>query len=453
MGTGKSKVMVDGLSSLYLEQALAAVVVVAPNTVKSVWGHPEWGQIAVHTGNVPYHIELCAASKPLPQLSTLAAHKGKALVWIIVNYEAARLARFQTWLIQSMQVLGPVAMVLDEASKIKNGQAQQTKALMQLGVIASRRYILTGSPVAKNPLDLYAQMKFLSDSILKIPSYTAFRNKYAQMGGYCVHGRPVQIIGWKNLEDLKTRIRPYTRRMLKTECLDLPKKTYQRREVEMGAEQAKAYQEMARYAVAELPGVVDRSYATIALTKILRLSQITAGFLPVEAEVGTERYNVPFKTNPKLDELMQIIEETEHVVVFCMFREEITVASALLRAKGIAFGCLDGSTALAERTLVMERFQHGELQVVLAQVVTGGIGITLTKAHVVVYLTNPYSWEARSQSEDRVHRPGQKENVTYIDILATIRGKETIDKKVLQVLEDKRNLSEAVLDRRLEEFV
>ena len=453
-GCGKSKMVVDGANLLFLDHAISSVLVVAPNTVKATWTNETWGQIVTHSPkDFPYEIVRLDSGKRWPASAALVKHKVKRLVWIVTNYEALRSQQNEAWLSNFLMEMAPSVMVLDESTKIKNGAAQQTKAAIRIARFATRRYILTGTPIARNPLDLHSQFMFLDAWILG-PSKVAFRNKYAVMGGYMVMGRPVQVVGWKNLDDLKERISKHSRVVEKRTALpDLPEKLYQTIEIPLSTEQARAYEQMRDNAVASIPGTVGQATAAITLTKMLRLQQITAGHLPVKHSVtGSEQLCV-FPTNPKYDFVMELLEDqVDYLVVFGNFIEELQGLAARLKQAGISHGIIYGDTKNKERENIQELYQKGELRVVLCQIVTGGIGLTLVQGSTAVYLSNHFSYEVRKQSSDRLHRPGQKNNVLYYDLVSTCNGKKTVDHTVMKAIGVKQDLSDYVLGRSLEDL-
>jgi len=457
-GCGKSKVVVDASNLLFLDKSINAIIIICPNTVKSTWANPEWGQIAIHTPKeFRTRIHQIDLSRRLPHIDDLVK-QGKrpssndGPLWIVVNYEAVRQDFFEQWLAKFMTGAAPVALVLDESTRIKNPRAQQTKAILRLGKYASRKYILTGTPMAKNPLDIYSQMNFLDPSILQCPSFVAFRSQFAIMGGYCVGGKPVQVVGWKNLDRLQEKIAHCSRVVRKKDVLpDLPDKLYTKIELPLSAEQAEAYRSMKAYAIAQFPESLTKSVAPIAITKILRLTQITSGFLGAT----DNDYSIAkaYPSNPKQDFIIDLLEGTEHVVVFGIFKFELEALYKRLEQEGISCAMIHGEVKNKEREQHIQDFQQGNIRVLICQVVTGGIGITLTKAHTAVYISNPYSYESRAQSEDRLHRPGQHNNVTYYDLLATCDGKPTIDHTVLEVLKEKKDLSDVLLGRSINEIL
>jgi hypothetical protein len=456
-GCGKSKIVVDGNNLLFLDRAVFGAVVVCPNTVKSTWANPEWGQIATHTpAGFPHHVYRIESGKRPPKMDIYYTEKGSAFVWIIVNYEALRNPKIEDYLREFLLNMSPAAMILDESTKVKNRQAIQTKAALRLGQHAKRRYILTGTPIAKNPLDLYTQINFLSAGILRYPHFIAFRNRYAQMGGYMVQGRPVQVVGWQNLDELKERLKAHTRVVDKRIALpDLPPKMYTRMEIPLSEEQERAYAMMKEHAITTVPGIIGQTTATIALTKILRLTQITSGHVPLVNSVTGATQIVSFHKNPKFDVIMDLLEDVPFMVVFCMFVVEIQDLAARLCKAEISCGLIYGETSNKDREQIQTDFRDGKIRVVICQVVTGGIGIQLTHGDTAVFTTNPYSHEARIQAEERLHRPGQvNDKVHYIDLIATVGdGIKTVDHATLKALDKKQNLSDAVIGYTMEEIL
>lgn len=453
-GCGKSKMVVDAANLLFLDRAVSAVLVVAPNTVKATWTNETWGQIVVHSPkDFPYQVIRLDSGKRWPDLDKIEGFKGDKLVWIVTNYEALRSAKQERWLCTFLAKFAPSMMVLDESTKIKNGAALQTKSALRIGGFAARRYILTGTPIARNPLDLHSQFQFLDPWILG-PSKVAFRNRYAVMGGYMVMGRPVQVVGWKNLDELKEKISRHSRVVEKRTALpDLPDKLFQRIEIPLSDEQCRAYEQMRDNAVASCQGTIGQATAAIALTKMLRLQQITSGHLPIKHSVtGVDQLHV-FGSNPKYDFVMELLEDqVDFLVVFGNFIEELEGLAQRLKAADISYGIIYGATKNRDREDIQERYSRGGLRVVLCQIVTGGIGLTLVQGSTAVYLSNHFSYEVRTQSQDRLHRPGQKNNVLYYDLIATCNGKQTVDHTVMKAIGVKENLSDYVLGHSLEDL-
>lgn len=446
MGTGKSKTVVDAMSQMYYSGFLQAVILVCPNQVKGQWANLEWGQIVTHTpDNIPITISRIDASKPMNKwvVYSTESNPGSCLHWIVVNYEATRLARIANVLSDYMKQRD-TAMVLDESIYIKNYVAQQTKSCIKLGLLAKRRYILNGTPLTKGPLDYFSQFRFLHNSIIGIDRYIIFRNRYAVMGGHKVNGRAVQVVGYRNLSELVEKIRPFYRRVTKEECLDLPKKLYQVMEVEMTEEQDKLYKTMKENLMAFVGGRMIT--AEIVLTKILRLSQLAAGF--VTDHNDNEKITKYLSKSPKVDLSVKLAKESDKpTVIFCMFKPEVELLQKGLAGEGLSYGEIHGDVKVHDREQAIADFQAGKLNVMICQVATGGLGIELYSAGLVIFLSNSYSYAIRSQAEDRVHRTGLKHNVTYVDILATRhKGGQTVDHTIQKAISTKKDLAETVLE-------
>tara|TARA_R110000772_G_scaffold267971_3_gene393581 strand:+ start:18732 stop:20213 length:1482 start_codon:yes stop_codon:yes gene_type:complete len=454
MGVGKSKTLIDGVCELKTLDAIEAVLLVCPNSLKNNWGNPSTGQIAIHGWDELDHtIYVMHSGQKFPPVDTF---DGPDMKWIVVNYESVWRNKQEAWLKSFMQRFR-TAMTLDESQRIKNPSSSQSKGCIRLGQYAKRRYIMTGTPVTKNPLDFWAQFRFLDASITGHSYYNTFRIRYAKLVQQVVPnkakarltrwGKPqpkthtIQVIGgYQNIPELLGKVGPYYRRVEKKDCLDLPDKVFMRREIEMNKEQVKAYQEMSDKLVTELEGV--RIKAPIALTKILRLLQITCGYATQDGVA----YNLG--KSPKTEELMTVVEEHDgQLIIFYRENPERAFIEELLTNKKVSYMALHGGVKEAHRTEFQQDFQNtSQYKVALCNVAVGGIGLDLTAADLVLYHSNSHSLEHRWQSEDRAMRIGQSKKVTYMDFLATfVGGGMTMDHTVLKALELKVNLADLVV--------
>lgn len=444
-GTGKTKVVIDTACYLFGQGRITGVLVVAPNSVKSNWTEDE---IPTHTPSyVPYRAVTWSSQKK-PQKHDLKRDH-TTLVWLVMNVEALATAKgreFAEWFLSEHDAL----MVIDESTRIKTPSAQRTKAAWKLGRRAKYRRILSGLPITQGPLDAFAQFKFLDEAILGFGSFYAFRNHFAIMGGF--GGK--EIVAYANLDELQRLIDPYSFRVLKADCLDLPPKVYQKRTVELTAEQRRLYDQMKNEMIAEL-GDGHQVSTTIVLTQMLRLQQIVGGFLPKptdnpddDAAVtnGAEQeWKIP-GANPKLDALLEVLDDAGDgkAIVWARFRAEIDLICAALAERYGAESVVPfhGGVSEEDRRQYRKAFQDpaSPVRFFVGQTETGGIGLTLTAAQTVIYFSNSFSLESRLQSEDRAHRIGQAGTVTYIDLVA----KDTLDGAVLQALRNKRNLADLV---------
>jgi SNF2 family DNA or RNA helicase len=337
-------------------------------------------------------------------------------------------------------------MAIDESTTIKNPSAKRTKNIILLGKYAKYRRIMTGSPITKNPLDLYSQCEFLDPWLLDFASYYAFRNRYAEMKTMHVRGRSIQVVNkFRNLSELSDTVKTFSDRVLKEDCLDLPPKNWIKRHIILTADQRKIYEQMKKHALATLNGKVTTTMTV--LTQLMRLHQITCGHFT--ADDGTTQL-IP---NNRIKELMNILEETDgKVIIWANYQRDVNLIIKNVVDKYGEDSIVDyyGLTPQEDRQDNIRKFQNGpECRFLIGTPQTGGYGITLTKANTVVYFSNGYDLEKRLQSEDRAHRIGQKKNVTYIDLIC----EDTVDEKIVEALRKKINIASEVLGEELRDWI
>ena len=449
MGTGKSKVLVDNIAMLYDKGKINAALIVAPKGVYRNWERQE---IPTH---MPEHIKMNIVSwspeqtqKKQKELNTLK-QVTEDLQIFLMNVEALSTKRgleaADKFLLTHRSMLA-----VDESTTIKSRTAQRTKNLIRIGKNAPYRRILTGSPVTKSPLDLYTQCEFLEHYALGQGSFWTFQNRYAKMVRRTMGAHSFnQIVGYQNLDELNGMIEGFSYRVRKEECLDLPDKVYTRRTVELTPEQKKLYQQMKTMALAIIEGDDGGLIsAPTVLTQILRLQQVCSGFAKFEDGRIVE---VP---SNKLPELMSVLEETDgKVIIWGNFTHDLhIIQKAIAKEYGEeSVALFYGNTSADERQPIVEKFQDpdSELRFFVGQPRTGGYGLTLTEAKTVIYYSNGYDLEVRLQSEDRAHRIGQTNKVTYIDIVT----EKTVDEKVLRALRSKIDISSRVLAEGYKEWI
>ena len=439
MGTGKSKVLIDNIALLYDRGGINAAIIIAPKGVYRNWSEKE---IPIH---MPDHVEKrIAVWNPAPNKKQKKALLDlfeviADLKILIINVDAFSTKKGVNF-VEKFIMCNEVLMAVDESTTIKNPKAQRTKNLLKLGVNTKYRRILTGFPITQSPLDLYSQSAFLSKDLLGYDSFYSFQNRYAKLFNRKIGQRTFrQVTGYQNLGELTTRLNGFSYRVLKKECLDLPDKVYQRREVILTPEQKKVYKELKDYAMAELESNEMVSVTSI-LTQILRLHQVVCGFVKHD-----NHEEVEIKNN-RLDALLDILAETQgKTIIWANYRYDIKrILKTLQNTAGAdSVATYYGDTPDDERQKVITRFQDPDstLQYLVSNVQTGGYGITLTQASNVVYYSNNYDLEKRLQSEDRAHRIGQTNKVTYIDLVS----KGTVDEKIVKALRNKLDLAQEVL--------
>jgi SNF2 family DNA or RNA helicase len=338
-------------------------------------------------------------------------------------------------------------MAIDESTTIKNPEAKRTKNICQLGLATKYNRILTGSPVTKSPLDLYKQCEFLSPGLLGHESYYTFRTRYAVMRTANFSGRSVQIVvGYRNLEELSEKLKAFSYRVLKDECLDLPKKTFMKRVVTLTPDQLKVYKEMSRLALANFNGKMMTT-ATV-LTQLMRLQQITCGNFIADDGTMTE-----LPTN-RLPELMNLLDEIEgKVVIWANFQRDVhRIIEYISKEYGPdSFVDYYGLTPQEDRQKNIQKFQDpsSPVRFFIGTTQTGGYGITLTAASTMIYYSNGYDLEKRQQSEARIDRIGQERPMTYIDIIC----EKTVDTRIVKALRKKVNIATQIMGEELKEWI
>ena len=445
MGTGKTKVLIDNAAMLYDKGKINGVLIIAPKGVVGTWYNQE---IPTH---LPNHIENVSilwqsniTKKQKEKLNMLLA-TGEDLHILIMNVEALSTTKgveFASKFLNSHNTL----MAIDESTTIKNPKAKRTKNIVTLSMSAKYRRILTGSPVTKNPLDLFSQCYFLDPFHLGHESYYSFRMRYAIMKTANISGRQIQLVhGFKNLGELSDKLKPFSYRVLKEDCLDLPDKIYMKRQIKLSSEQLRLYDQMRKEALATLNG---KKVTTVnALTQLMRLHQITCGHFT--ADDGTTQ-RIP---NNRISELMDVLDEIEgKAIIWAHYQWDIKdIIKEIVKVHGPG-SVVDyyGLTPQDERQDNIRKFQEDDkCRFIVGTPQTGGYGITLTAANTVIYYSNGYDLEKRLQSEDRAHRIGQKKSVTYVDINA----EETVDEKIVKSLRKKINIASEVLGEELKSWI
>ena len=437
MGTGKTKVCIDNIAMLYDRGKIDRALVIAPNGIKRNWRN----ELSIHMpDHVEYRVAVWSASpkkkekEELDQLSVIS----EQLSVLIMNIEALSTPRGVDFA-RSFIFSGSCFMVVDESTTIKNHSARRTKNIMKIANLAKYRRIMTGSPVTKSPLDLYSQIQFLGGWFIEQSNYYAFRARYAVIQQRNVGSHSFQhVVSYQRLDELTAILREFSTRILKADCLDLPDKLYTKRTVAMTPEQLKAYVEMKRAAITFFED--NPMTAASVLTQMIRLHQITCGH--IKTDDGEVR---PLKNN-RMKELLQVLAETDgKVIIWAVYRHDIqTIEKEIANEYGReSVASYYGDTKDNIRQSIVDDFMvaGSDLRFFIGNPKTGGYGLTLTSSHTVVYYSNDYSLEVRMQSEDRAHRIGQKEKVTYVDLIA----EGTIDEKIVSALNSKIDLASKVM--------
>ena len=445
MGTGKTKVAIDNMAMLYDNGKINGALIIAPKGVYKNWYSQE---IPDH---LPTHIQPITVlwkslinktqQKELDKLFQ-TGHDFHILVMNVEAFSTKKGVDFAARFLNCHNTF----MVIDESTTIKNPGAKRTKNIVGLGKYAKYRRILTGSPVTKSPLDLYKQCEFLDEYLLDHSSYYTFRTRYAVMRKANFNGRSVEIVvGYKNLGELSEKLKPFSYRVLKDDCLDLPKKTFMKRVITLSAEQDKVYQQMKKMALAQLNGKMVTTAS--ALTQLMRLHQITCGhFTADDGSIQTIKNN-------RLSELTDLLEEVEgKAIIWAHYQYDVKeIVKAIIKEHGEdSIVTYYGLTPQDERQNNIKKFQSDpKCRFLVGTPSTGGYGLTLTAASTMIYYSNGYDLEKRQQSEARIDRIGQEKPMTYIDIIC----EETVDERIVKALRKKINIATEIMGEQLKDWI
>ena len=418
MGTGKSAVTVY----MCVAGGFQLILVLCPLRVIQVW-RP---QFEIHS-SVPFLVvplDDCFSSvraKRDEAMRQIALGKARGVpVVIVINYDSAWRPPFAEWALRQRWDL----VVADEIHRCKAPGGKASRFLARLGKVARYRLGLSGTPMPHSPLDVYAYFRFLDPSIFGW-SFNRFRQHYAVMGGYQNH----QVTAYRNLDELNRRFYSIAFACGK-DVLDLPPEVHITYTCQLSREAKAVYGALERDLIAEVQ--TGEVTAANALVKLLRLAQITGGY--VRTDDGQDRQIDAAKMN-LLRDVLEDIDPAEPIVVFCRFHRDLETVNRIADETGRR------SLELSGRVDELKRWQAGEAPVLAVQIDSGGVGIDLTRARYGIYYSLGFSLGNYEQSLARIHRPGQTRPVEYIHLLA----EGTVDEKVMTALKERSEVVSAVL--------
>jgi len=451
-GTGKTKAIIDTAAYLWEQDEIDTVVIVAPNGVHRNWITDE---IPVHwpkrhardVAMMFWESKKSGTVKHKAEVGRVLEHDGLRIV--AMNYEAMR-TKLGEKALKKLFVDHEVLLVFDESHYLKSPGALRSMRAHALAKRAKYKRILTGTPIANSPFDAYSQLKCLDDRYWKDKGFSVFSTFKTHFGIFqkFTNGQTGQqfetIVGYRNLDELKAMIDPITDRVTKDDVLDLPPKLYQKRYFEMTAEQRSVYKQVKEQAIAFLDSG-DTITTPLALVQLLRLQQITCGFVPTD-DGDLEEFD---GVNPRLDLLEEICDGLGHkAIIWARFRRDIDLIMQRLGDKAVRY---DGQTTDDERSEAKARFQDPEdpIQFFVGNPAAGATGLTLHQARTVIYASNSFKLTDRLQSEDRAHRIGQEHPVAYIDLIAP----GTVDEHIVRALRDKDEISTVLTGDKLRDWI
>lgn len=417
MRTGKTKTTIDWFTALKMENKIDHVLIFCPLSVRGSWESQikEHCPIDVLTGRY----DLSKASGRTKQMEfNTSTEPFKAMM---VGIESMAAGGASEWVRRYIADNGRVLCVVDESHMIKTHNANRTEKITVLGKLCEYRAILTGTPIAASPLDLYSQFRFLDPDIIGYSDFYSFKSRYAIMGGY----ENKQIIGYDNLEELMREVAQYTFQVNAEEVADLPPKVYMTREVQLSAAALKLYSDIKKHKIIEHKG--KQLVLSNALDRLTRLSLLVNGVMST-GEAGTFEYD--WVSNAKLSELMDLIQENPvPTVIWATGRMELAMIVKTLNQAGHDTREIHGGIGENDRIQAVDDFQSGKVNYLVANAATGGTGIKLSRARMLVYMSNSFKYVDRKQSEERATdflNPG--ESVCVVDFIAT----NTVDDQIIQ---------------------
>lgn len=435
MGTGKSKVAID----LIVNRGHKRTLIIAPLKVISVW--PK--QFETHSGKPVRVVALNGDNRRQMSIEKKAQLAREAIAQserdglplvVVINYESVWRSPFgPTYSHDGKQItaLGLAlstewdCVILDEAHRIKAAGGKASLFMSRLGKRVPYRLALTGTPMPHSPIDVYALYRFLDPSVFGT-SKAAFEANYVVKGGYGGY----QILGYRNVEQLNAKVYSIAHRVKSEDVLDLPEFQHVERYCTLGDEARRAYQNLEADFITSLGE--EKVTVTNALVKLLRLQQITGGYVPDD---NGETHRVDEAKAELLADVLEDVDAREPLVVFARFHEDLNSIHETVRKSGRTTAELSG------RKNELAAWQDGEADVLVTQVQAGKEGIDLTRARYAIYYSVGFSLGDYEQSLKRTHRPGQTRNCIYVHLVA----KGTVDEKVYRALSEKKSVVEYVL--------
>jgi SNF2 family DNA or RNA helicase len=454
-GTAKSKPVIDTVAIKFRQGEIDGLLVVAPPGVERNWNTDELPKHLPPDVALETRIQVFSTARKATQahkraMNSLFTHDGLSVLLISYNGFMTKEGKELVWKFLKTR---KVMYALDEAHNIKSPSAKRTKSIIASGRYAKMKRLLTGTPVAIGPFDIYSQIKFLDEYFWKnhgIHGSVEFRNYFGvwYTAEQCKRDQGYdpgydKLIEYQNLDKLGAWLAEISDRVLKDDVLDLPPKLYSKRYFEMSREQKIAMEELRENLMLEIGDHVIS--AELPIVALLRYQQIACNYVPVGEDEPVHMFS---DKNPRMNAMEQIRDETfTPGIVWARFSHDIDQLMDLLGKKAVRYdGRVDEDQA--ERNKLA--FQRGDVQWFVGNAQKGGSGLTLTQAKTMVYYSNSFRLLDRLQSEDRAHRGGMDEHpVNYIDIMSDA----PIDEHIVSNLRGKRNVSAEILGDALKEWI
>ena len=487
MGTGKSKIAIDIGAYKYNTNQIEAMLIIAPNNVHLQWHREQFPlHCPIYYDTFVWEQSRWQNTRYRVGFEKFMSEKAKCLKVFFVNVEAFQGETGQQ-MIRYFCRFNETFAVLDESTRIKTPEAKRSIAVRELHTCKSR-CILTGTPTAKSPLDIWSPFNFLKKDYFKM-GWPEFRNRYSVMikdyaskrmrtindyefnrvrdaiahwqgdgdmfsclGDVAqelgmsfrdvrhIHETEGEMSRYKDENMLKGLIGDDTFSVKKEDCLDLPEKVYEIIDIDMAKDQKKAYDDLAQYMVAINEDGAELEVVGI-LALLIRFMQICGGFFPSKTDEAPSTLLLPFKKNPKLDALMEDIEEhtsDKQCIIWACFTAEIKLIKKTLQDAGYSAETYHGQDDKHKRERTIKKFVEGGIQFLVANPTVAGYGLNFQHCSYQYFFSNSYRTEARLQAEDRTHRAGQVNTCVYKDILL----KNSIDHHIFDIIKQGKELND-----------
>lgn len=434
MGCGKTLTSIAVMGALYQQGMIDRILIVAPTSVVAVWPR-ELADFA----EFPFTVQTLLGDKRkrLKAITDLRRYRYPKLKVAVINYESV----WRDGIKEALQEYDPDLIICDESQRIKGHDSKQSKAMHELGDQARYKMILSGTPVQNNVTDIWSQYRFLDRTVFG-DLYYPFQNHFCVMHSVFKS----KVLRTINEDELIQKEHSIAFRVTKEEALDLPEQTFEVRYIEMTAKERRIYETLKRESVAELEGEGTVT-ATTVLTRLLRLQQFTGGFLVKDG--GEQPQQI---STAKLDALKDIVEDYvldggKKLVVFARFIPEVDailqMAEKVLHPAGKKTVSIYGAIKKEERGDIIAQFQKDpDTVLIVGQIDTLGVGVTLTAADTCVYYSKTYNYATYEQSLSRIHRISQRNVCTYIDLVCA----DSVDEKITHALKKKEDLAKTIVD-------
>ena len=422
MGAGKTKIWIDLINN----KGWDTVLIVCPKKASKVW----MKQFPIHSVNgeiLLVNLSILSSEAKVREVTKITKERkfGQKVVYI-VNYDSIWLEPFRTYIKDRMRF---DAIICDESHRLKSPSSKTSRFLQVLGRRCDHRYIATGTLLAQNPLDVYAQYRFLDPSVFGT-NFDKFKSRYTKLDARLSMKLGREVLDkdepYVNLEDLNKKI--MSRAFSVDAELDLPPTRDLIVEFDLNPKTEKLYNELKK------EGAVELAEGTIELSNIMvlamRLQQLTSGFTQLEDEYGNRHTKVLDDERSKaLQELLLDLPTDEPVVIFARFKQDIKNIRKVCKNLGRSCSELSG------RCDESDDWDAGKTSTLIVQIESGAEGLDFTRARYGVYYSLTHKLWVYTQSRKRIHRPGQDRAVTYYFLQARLKNGKSVDEKMLESLD------------------